>query len=630
LDTRESNWRKFVIFGEEDINVRKPVIDSWNRSKQSDVSHEENRILPFTEKKEWLEREQKSQTLLRAAKPTMYEIFSTLRGGGYQVVLTDAQGYILGIMADKEAEAASSRIGISKGVRWLEKHVGTTGLTIALKTRSAMVTSGAEHFCMMLWNWDCAAAPIFVNHQFTGVLNICRLTLGDGLQEFLSVAISGARTISQQMQIEALQMKERTLSDLLSLSEQANHPTGILAFNKEGRLVYNNRAAHDFLHPLRKEKNLLDLTNPNQLLEGRSIHAKDAKDNETTHFIFEESGKEFVIESKECRSDEEITSTVLFIHPKHQSKGRVVSYESSPILSSFPTKEEGFKKILNRAVKIAKSDACILLQGESGTGKDYMARAIHRESGRKSRPFIAINCASLPGELISSELFGYGPGAFTGANRNGNVGKIEAANGGTLFLDEIGDMPLDLQAILLRTLEDNQVTRIGCTKPVAIDVRFIAATHKNLKELVKSGEFREDLYYRLSVFPLHLPPLRERRADLEQIIKGIMVTLSQKAGRAPILLTPNAIKMLQNYPWNGNLRELRNVIERMVQLHESDVIDIEHLGDYMDLSREDGKLDEKGLLLSALERTSGNRAKAARELGISRAALYRKLERYGL
>jgi sigma-54 dependent transcriptional regulator, acetoin dehydrogenase operon transcriptional activator AcoR len=628
LNIQESNWHKFVIQGNENINVRKPVFDSWTRSKGLGVSHVENRILPFVEKDDWEDRLQKNRLLVKSARPVMQEMYNRLKGGGYQIVLADAEGYIMEIMADRKAETASSQIGMSTGVRWREEHVGTTGLTIALETQLAMVTLGAENFWTQLWGWDCAAAPIFVDNEFVGVFNICRLTVGEGMKEFLSLAFTGANAVGLRMEVETAKMKEKTLADLLSFTESASGSTGILAFNKEGKLFYKNRTALDLLKVLQKDEKSIDSTYVMEIIESHSLQNA----NKGSHMIIEGSSQEYFIESKECKNGDDMTSTVLLIHSRQPTNKRFFTQESA-VLSAFPTKEKNLKKTLIIASKAAKSDMCILLQGESGTGKDYMARAIHMESDRAKHPFIAINCASLPRELINSELFGYSPGAFTGANRNGNPGKIEAANGGTIFLDEIGDMPLDLQAVLLRTLEEKQVTRIGSATPIPVDVRFIVATYKNLQELVRQGRFREDLYYRLSIFTLQLPPLRDRKSDLEDLIQLIADPICKRIERPPFYLTHEALSILQRQPWKGNLRELRNMIERIAFLHEEDIVDSKHLADYIDISCESDHLeqiDEEEIILTTLLKTSGNRAMAARELGISRTSLYRKLDKYGL
>lgn len=627
MNNLEDSWHKFFIYGEENIEVRRPVIDSWIRSKLAGLSYEKNRILPFLEKSELQGRKQKNRLLLQAARPVMEVTFNQLKGRGYQIGLADADGYIMEVMADKKAVAASSEIGMSIGVRWLEEYIGTSGLTISLKSHMAMATSGAEHFSPFLWGWDCAAAPIFIDNHFLGAFNICRLTLSEGLQELLTLAVSCANAVGERIRIEMLQMTERTLIDLMALSLPLNTATGILAFDKEGRLTYKNRAAGDLLKYPHQEINLLGL---NSMTRPLLSHLRQGKYGESAQLICDDTGKEFIVESKECRTEEEVTSTIVVIYPKEQPQSKFVSNVPSVILSKFPTKEDNLKNTLMKTVKIAKSDMSILIQGESGTGKDYMAHAIHLESARRNQPFVAINCAALPRDLIASELFGYGPGAFTGANRNGNPGKIEAANGGTLFLDEIGDMTLDLQAVLLRTLEEKQLTRIGSTTSVPVDVRFIAATHRNLQESVRKGAFREDLYYRLSIYTLHLPPLRERKMDFEHIIMDISEGICNRMGRSLFYLTPNAIKVLQNHRWKGNLRELRNMVERMACLHEGDTIDTYHLSEYIDLSTEDQEIHEKQLILSALEKTYGNRAETARALGISRASLYRKLNSYGI
>lgn len=628
MNKHEANWHKFVINGEDNINVRKPVLDSWHRSKRLGVSQLEKRKLPFVENSDWEARLRKNQLLIRSARPVMEDMYKRLKGGGYQVVLADAEGYIMGYMADHKAERASSKIGLSLGVKWLERYVGTTGLTVALETHRPMVTLGAENFWNKLWEWDCAAAPIFVENEFVGVLNICRLTTGVEMKEFLALAFSGANAVGFRMQVEKMKLKEKAYKDVLSLSQNS---TGIIAFDSEGKLFYNNKPAQEFLNVLQKDKDYNDI---NFFMNNLESYPQQTS-NALSHIIFEESNKEYFLESKECKYGDDVTSRVLLIHSRMPAHKKFYSQETSAILSAFPTKNSEFKKLLLRTVKIAKSDMSILIQGESGTGKDFIAHAIHKDSGRNQSPFIAINCASLPRELIISELFGYSPGAFTGAHKNGNPGKIEAANGGTLFLDEIGDMPLDLQAVLLRTIEEKQVTRIGSVTPIPVDVRFIAASHKNLQELVRQGTFREDLYYRLSIFTIKLPPLRERKSDLENVIHLIAEPICKKINRPLFSMTPDALSVLQRQPWKGNLRELRNMIERIAYLHEDDVVDAKHLADYIELSiishTSQDRIDhEKEMIQTALKRTSGNRAMAARELGISRAAFYRKLEKYGL
>ena len=231
-------------------------------------------------------------------------------------------------------------------------------------------------------------------------------------------------------------------------------------------------------------------------------------------------------------------------------------------------------KIIDYAKKIADSKSTVLITGESGTGKEVFAQAIHNYGIRKDEPFIAVNCGAIPRTLIESELFGYEDGAFTGAKKGGNVGKFEIADGGTIFLDEIGEMPIDMQIKLLRVIEEGVITRIGSSIEIPIDVRIIAATNKNLKDEVERGNFRKDLYYRLNVLPIYLPPLRERREDIPEFINYYMEKTSKKLNKQSVNISEEYMKYLIDYDWPGNVRELENVIELMINSEEFKLISV--------------------------------------------------------
>jgi transcriptional regulator with PAS, ATPase and Fis domain len=292
------------------------------------------------------------------------------------------------------------------------------------------------------------------------------------------------------------------------------------------------------------------------------------------------------------------------------------------------------------AGRILERDVAILLCGETGTGKEMFAKAIHSSSQRAGQPFVAINCASIPESLIESELFGYKSGAFTGASKEGQRGKIFQANGGTLFLDEIGDMPVQLQARLLRVLEEREVVPLGSETAVSIDIRVISATHCNLLEKIEQREFREDLYYRLQGLTLTMPPLRER-GDRRQLIEHLFVQ-EQTEGRQ-LTMTPDLLKALEQYRWPGNIRQLRNVMRTMVALRNADTLGVEDLPPEIQQSRRlhpvveyrekqesclnPLMLAEREALLQVLEQARWNVSTVARQLGVSRNTLYRKLER---
>ena len=292
--------------------------------------------------------------------------------------------------------------------------------------------------------------------------------------------------------------------------------------------------------------------------------------------------------------------------------------------------------------RIASSTATVLITGESGTGKEVVAREIHRESNLSDGPFVAINIGGVPENLLESELFGYEKGAFTGAVQR-KTGLFELAAGGTLFLDEIGDMPLSLQVKILRVIQERKITRLGGTEPMPINARLIAATNKDLEKMVREGTFREDLFYRLNVVRIHIPPLRERRSDIPLLAAHILAKYSRKMGLRITGFTPEAIEALRDHSFYGNVRELENVIERAMIFADSDTIDIDDIDLRASSVHQDEKKEinplpetltlrdaEKAAIIRSLQRWEGNRTHAAQELGISRRTLISKIHEYGI
>ncbi|MDE2166960.1 MAG: sigma 54-interacting transcriptional regulator [Alphaproteobacteria bacterium] len=299
-------------------------------------------------------------------------------------------------------------------------------------------------------------------------------------------------------------------------------------------------------------------------------------------------------------------------------------------------------RVIDLAKKVAPSNSSVMLTGESGTGKELFAQAIHNASARSHGPFVAINCSALPGSLVESSLFGYEEGAFTGAQRGGRAGLFEQARGGTLLLDEISEMPLETQAKLLRVLQEREVCRIGSAKPIPVDVRIIATSNRDVKRRVEDGSFRQDLYYRLNVIELHLPPLRERREDIPEIVARILDRLCRQNGHVAIAIEPRAMERLKAYDWPGNCRELHNVLERAINLTGGGVLEPHHFAGLADDQVSDEPAEgtmqlaghlaeaEQTVILEALKRNGGRRVETARELGISVTTLWRRLKRMRL
>lgn len=301
---------------------------------------------------------------------------------------------------------------------------------------------------------------------------------------------------------------------------------------------------------------------------------------------------------------------------------------------------EAMRRVRRLAEEVARSDVTVLIEGESGTGKELVARLIHRHSARAHRPFIFVNCAALAEQLVEAELFGHRKGAFTDA-RADKLGRFQLADGGTLFLDEIGDLSAKGQGDLLRVLEDGAFRMVGGTELVRVDVRVVAATNKDLRDAVAAGRFREDLYYRLHVIPLVVPPLRERREDVPLLIEAFLVRFCAKHRRRAKRLAPEAMRLCQRFPWPGNIRQLRNVVERLVVTAPGATVEIEDLpDDIREHERSHTSVPiragmtieqaEKLLIAQTLLHVTSNRAEAAQLLGISRRALQYKLKRYGL
>ena len=324
------------------------------------------------------------------------------------------------------------------------------------------------------------------------------------------------------------------------------------------------------------------------------------------------------------------------VHALEQENRALQQRQPDEAMQGIVTSAAEMLKVCRTVEKVAPSNATVLLLGESGTGKELLARAVHQLSTRANERFVAINCAAIPDALLESELFGYEKGAFTGASKQ-TVGKIEYASKGTLFLDEIGDLPLALQAKLLRFLQERVIERLGGRGEIPVDVRVVGATHQNLEALIQAGSFRQDLYYRLSEISVMIPPLRARQGDAALLAHAFLEKFSQQQNRALKGFTPDAINMIESYPWPGNVREMENVIKRAVIMAESGQISALDLGLKADAVesqplnlRQVRDEAERRAVVRALGRTNGNIVQAAELLGVSRPTLYDLLNRFGL
>jgi transcriptional regulator with PAS, ATPase and Fis domain len=419
---------------------------------------------------------------------------------------------------------------------------------------------------------------------------------------------------------------------------------GILVLDNHGNLLHANPPALKNLQISPAEATRLSIDIRSLIQETSSM--------ETAQHAISVNGREALIVGQLYCGEKQ----KLFLMSFYQPHIPETSYESNSAFDGVIGESERMRRLKTLITRIAPGPSSVLINGESGTGKEVIANTIHKLSNRAHNPFIAINCAAIPDQLLESELFGYTKGAFTGASSKGRIGLIQAANKGTLFLDEIGDMSLQLQAKLLRVLETREVMPVGSNTPIPVDIRIISATNRNFMDLIAQNSFREDLYYRLNVIPLHLPPLRERQGDIHLLINYFMEIHTRKLGVAYPGMTQETLNCLNRYPWPGNVRELSNLVEYLINIvPEGDQISLDLLPpqyidhSYPERAATERRLETTGSLptsnhtsgklsLEELEKRSiedaiarlNSRQEVADELGIGIATLYRKIKKYGL
>ena len=428
--------------------------------------------------------------------------------------------------------------------------------------------------------------------------------------------------------------------------------TGIIATDAQGMITHFNKTAEELLDTKKSEvigNHINEIFPGSTLIEVLDSGTKIK--NKEINYQYNGISKKIIVTANPIKDRMEIIGIVASlkgIQDLHKLLNDFNLDEYNPQFKEIVGRSNTLKNAQEKVLKVAKSSSSVLIRGESGTGKELFAKAIHKESLRSEENFISINCAAIPGELLESELFGYEAGAFTGAKEEGKPGKLELANKGTVFLDEIGDMPLSLQAKILKVIQEKSFFRIGGVKEINIDIRIVSATNKDLEQLIKKGKFREDLYYRLNVIPLKLPPLRERKNDIIPLVKHFINKYNVELDKNIEGITQEATKTLLKYKWPGNVRELENVIEYAVNMENTPHIKRKNLPSYIigerdeeDLSLKNEIADletvvsktEKEMIIKALDkfgRTTEGKYKAAKKLGIGKTTLYNKINKYNI
>ncbi|NLV17664.1 MAG: sigma 54-interacting transcriptional regulator [Syntrophomonadaceae bacterium] len=641
-------WKSLRELGEYDgITLSPEIQESWQRSEAFGVNPYKRCCDIIISPAELEERKAANQDLIEHSTIMMGHLHRFMEGSGFVFALTDRDGYFLKRIGDKEGLDFTGGANLTEGAKWSEDIMGTNANSLALVLGKPVQLLGYEHFCLCASIATCSASPIFDKDGcLIGVMNIIgpyhlvnRHTMG--------MAVATSRAIERQMALHnAYQQSE--MANLHKAAIMDSISDGVLTLDHEGRIIHINQqgAANlgiDYSGAVGEK--LTGLMVPENELFFTRISGKRRLLGEPLVIRRKNDSVKLAVSCTPLASKEQETlGTVVIIQPMQQYKKmieRISGAQAKMTFSDIIGRSADFEYAIQCAEMAAKTDSNILLLGESGVGKDMFAQAIHNAGSRCREPFFAINCAALPRELVSSELFGYEEGAFTGARKGGNPGKFELADQGTIFLDEIGEMPLDLQGSLLRVLEEGNVVRLGGRDITSVNVRIIAATNKNLKEEVRKGNFRLDLYYRLRVIDIKIPPLRDRKDDIPILVDYFIKTIAPRLGKEITQVDEKVLDILSNYDWPGNVRELSNVIERAINMSTEETLTADdisldlkcNLDDQAHVWRKrlpkDPEMQEQ-IIRSILHKNNYNKTRAAQELGISRSSLYRKMGRFSI
>ena len=644
-----TSWERFLSDGAAPLDgLRRLINASWRRCHDAKVDparHSGPQAIP---ERDFLLLRERQKELLEASAPAMACARDFLSETGTMMVLADTSGTILSREGDTPAKNSAESIALVQGVCWSEGFCGTNAIGTALAVGQPVQIHSAEHYCEGIKRWTCSATVIRhpADGEIIGVLDISGLSRTFSRQS-LALVVSTASRIENLLTIGEMERRCRLLEHWTNFASKAGR-NGAVLFDRRGVPVQMNEHAHaaiaaaggDTEWPASRcipEFSASSLT----YRPGRARLPPWCRSEWLEPIVDkgEQVGTLLLIPS---RGDRVWTyPSPIATRPSIEASGATAPAAENDSFAGIITGDPATQAIIAKARQIAKTKVSVLLLGETGVGKEEFARGIH---GCNSGPFVVLNCGGLPRELLASELFGYVEGAFTGARKGGMAGKIEAADGGTLFLDEIGEMPLDMQSHLLRVLERGEIYRLGET--VARKARFhlIAATHRDLRQEVAAGRFRMDLYYRIAVTSLRIPPLRARKGDIARLTQHFFNQCRRKQGLKPGTLNPSVIRQLEMNEWEGNVRELRNVIESAVLMSGGELLTCEDLPSELNDAAISGNGPdrqiqpdahsiadgEKILITRTVAATGGNLTLAARQLKIAKSTLYAKMQRYGL
>lgn len=638
-------WEKVRLLGKRtDCQIQDFVHKSWKRSQDYQVDPYKNCNSVLLDKKQMVYQKRLNQNLIDNAMPAIKDLHEITKKAGFCIVLAGKTGIILSRVGSQEALDFTAHGNFIEGSDWSENIMGTNAVGTVLEINRPIHIFGYEHYCKCACLCTCSAAPIHdTNNEIIGVLNLTgpydRLN-----PHTLGMVQSTAKSISRKFELSVL-YNQAEKSNLLNEAIIESINGCLIAVNMTGQIIQINEEARHLLgignnsnfnfKEFTKQSNphLMQMITTSSSLYGEAVNWVTPKGLKKKSIIN--------ITPLKNQITKKIEGHVIVINEMHNIVRKIIRPKANIIFDNLIGNSSSFKYALNQAKLSAKSDSNVLLLGESGVGKDLFAQAIHNASSRKRQTFFAINCAAIPRELLASELFGYDEGAFTGARKNGNPGKFELADRGTIFLDEIGESPLDLQASLLRVLEEKTIIRLGGRELIPCDVRIISATNKCIAEEIKKHNFRHDLFYRIGVITINIPPLRERKSDIPILAQYLLKNISKRYQKDISEIDHKIMDKLINYDWPGNIRELSNVIERVINMAEGHVITYDLLppellekfsSDTIPIWEESPTRAkaEAQLIQNYLIKFNYNKTKTANTLNISRSSLYRKIKEYNI
>lgn len=577
-------------------------------------------------------------TLAREQLECLYRL---LKDTGFCMALADRDGYILYIIGDDDLTEHFHRRRCIPGYRWTERDIGTCAIGLVLEERVPVFLPGGRMYATLAKTITNAGAPVFAPNgkDILGVVSLSGYTEKMHVHT-LGLVRQSAETITAQLRAnertQEIAIKNQYMTALLESDSR-----GIVTVSPDGCIFQTNQKARTLLNIANNAGGELIADCIGQ--DGDiSKHLKTGKGFRAREIQARHNGNTYYMSLDPIRMNNgEFIGGLLTLQEKKAVLRMAVQMTGSHAHFTFDSilgKSKQLQAALHLANISAGTSAPVLLSGETGTGKELFAQAIHNHSSRRNGPFIAINCAAIPKELLESELFGYEGGAFTGAQQGGKPGKVELADTGTLFLDEIGDMPFEMQVKLLRVLQFGAIQRVGGLRTISVDFRIISATNKDLQEVINNKEFREDLYYRISTLKITIPPLRERPSDIMQLVDHFIKRHTASTPSTRGNLSQETTDFILNYSWPGNIRQLESTIERAVHLAENGTIEPKHLGlsdnttaaetsPILSGGMQNLDIIEAQAISNTLTQVEGNLSRAAKILGISRPTLYRKLEK---